>query len=446
MTKISIIMPSLNVANYIKPCMESVLQQTLKELEILAIDAGSTDGTLEILREFEREDTRVRVIVSDKRSYGYQMNLGLMEAKGEYIGIVETDDIVERDMFETLYKTACEKQVDYVKLGVDALCSVAGGAVWRTPVGNVFTDDLLYGMVLSPCEMPEILVRDIYLWKGIYRKSFLEGIRFHETPGAAFQDQGFLLQTIGKAKKAVYLKQVGYLYRQDNANSSIKNHNGFRYLVGEYGHNHKYLEGKGKAWYAAFYMRLLNQCIGRLETMAAGGEFWQDAVGDMDILRQWLGEAVQQDFLRHENLLADRAETLDLFLQSPMLAYEKYEKRFLVKRELLEKLFTFVGNKKVVIFGCGKWGKFLHVLLDAKLPGQTIAYCDNQIELWGTKVQGMTVLSPKEAVSDNTDVVFVIANKNHVDAIRQQLQSFGVEAERMEGYTLGVDLSLLLCL
>ena len=102
MPKVSVIMPSLNVVQYIQECMESVVRQTLSDIEIICVDAGSTDGTLEILQEFAKKDQRISIIVSDKKSYGYQMNLGLKAAKGEYIGIVETDDFIEPNMYEDL--------------------------------------------------------------------------------------------------------------------------------------------------------------------------------------------------------------------------------------------------------------------------------------------------------------------------------------------------------
>ena len=92
MPKVSIIMPSLNVASYIEECMESVIHQSLQDIEILCVDAGSTDGTLEILNEYAKKDGRIRVIKSDRKSYGCQMNLGMKKASGKYIGIVETDD------------------------------------------------------------------------------------------------------------------------------------------------------------------------------------------------------------------------------------------------------------------------------------------------------------------------------------------------------------------
>ena len=117
MTKLSILLPSLNVAAYIRECIESVLKQTLTDIEILCIDAGSTDGTCEIIQEYAAKDNRIRVIPSDKKSYGYQINLGINMARGEYLGIVETDDSIEPDMYEVLYKAAVENDLDYAKAG-----------------------------------------------------------------------------------------------------------------------------------------------------------------------------------------------------------------------------------------------------------------------------------------------------------------------------------------
>ena len=113
--KITVIMPSLNVAPYIEKCIQSVVNQTLQDIEILCIDAGSTDGTLEILEQFKREDSRIRIIHSDKKSYGGQVNMGIDMAKGKYIGIVETDDFIASDMYEKLYDIAESHNLDYAK-------------------------------------------------------------------------------------------------------------------------------------------------------------------------------------------------------------------------------------------------------------------------------------------------------------------------------------------
>ena len=115
MPKVTVIMPSLNVVKYIDSCMDSVLAQTLQDIEILAIDAGSDDGTFEILQEYASLDKRIKVMQSSKKSYGYQLNMGIALAQGEYVGIVETDDKIEPDMFQTLYESAIKTKADYVK-------------------------------------------------------------------------------------------------------------------------------------------------------------------------------------------------------------------------------------------------------------------------------------------------------------------------------------------
>ena len=83
--KVTVLLPSLNVAGFIEECLISVTGQTLKELEILCIDAGSTDGTLEILERYAKKDKRIRVLHSDRKSYGYQINRGMDMALGEYL-------------------------------------------------------------------------------------------------------------------------------------------------------------------------------------------------------------------------------------------------------------------------------------------------------------------------------------------------------------------------
>ncbi len=113
--KVSVIMPSLNVASYIDECMQSVLSQTLGNIEVLCIDAGSTDGTIEKLQAYADSDSRVKLIHSTQRSYGYQVNLGISVATGEYIAIVETDDFIKANMYEALY-FAAEKTNDTVSL------------------------------------------------------------------------------------------------------------------------------------------------------------------------------------------------------------------------------------------------------------------------------------------------------------------------------------------
>ena len=117
--RVSVIMPSLNVAPYIKYCIESVQNQTLHNIEIICVDAGSTDGTLEILQECALSDSRIKILHSDMRSYGHQVNMGIRYAHAKYVAIVETDDYIESEMYQSLYEIAEKYGLDVVKADYD---------------------------------------------------------------------------------------------------------------------------------------------------------------------------------------------------------------------------------------------------------------------------------------------------------------------------------------
>jgi len=147
MPKVSIIIPALNSIKYLRECMDSIVNQTLRDIEIIPVDAGSTDGTWEMFLEYAAKDPRVKPMHSDKKSMGYQYNIGMDAATGDYIGFVETDDYAELDMFETLYNAAEESGVDWVKSDFDFFVNVNEDRLcWRA---RIVPNDL-YGGVIDP--------------------------------------------------------------------------------------------------------------------------------------------------------------------------------------------------------------------------------------------------------------------------------------------------------
>ncbi|WP_410689401.1 glycosyltransferase, family 2 (ATP grasp domain) [Campylobacter lari] len=223
--KISVVVPSLNSIKYIHECIDSILNQTLKDIEIICVDAGSTDGTLEVLREYEKNDNRLKVIVSDKKSYGYQMNLGIKEAKGEYLGIVESDDYIKQGMYEKLYDIAVKYACDVVKAGY---CRFAYGKTEQIAVVKKrFEQYNLYNKVINPQDsLYNIFVGTNGLNPiGIYSLKFLQTyqIKLNETPGASYQDNGLWFQIFSFARRVYFVQDIFYMVRRDNPNSSIKN-------------------------------------------------------------------------------------------------------------------------------------------------------------------------------------------------------------------------------
>lgn len=235
--KVTIIMPSLNVKNYIEQCIESACSQTLRDIEIICVDAGSTDGTYEILKQYANRDTRIKVIHSQYKSYGYQMNLGLENAHGEYIAVLETDDYVDNDMYNQLYSIAKENKVDVVK----------SNYYRHSGDKDIYFEALAglpYNRVITPNKCMSLFMRAPAIWTGLYRRDFLEAndIKFLETPGASYQDTGFILKVWISAKCIYFLKNAFLHYRTDNPNSSVKSLDKMLFVRDEMKDVYRYLD------------------------------------------------------------------------------------------------------------------------------------------------------------------------------------------------------------
>ena len=112
---VSVVVPIYNVERYLPQCLEALCSQTLRDLEIVAVNDGSTDGSLSVLQEWARKDERIVIVDKPNSGYGASMNCGIEAARGAYIGIVEPDDFPERDMFKRLLRMAQRHDCDLVK-------------------------------------------------------------------------------------------------------------------------------------------------------------------------------------------------------------------------------------------------------------------------------------------------------------------------------------------
>ena len=110
--KVSVIVPVYNVEKYLRECLESLVNQTLKEIEIICINDGSEDSSLEILNEYASKDSRFVIINQENCGQSVARNKGLDVAKGEYIGFVDSDDWVDLNFFENLYSEAVKNNSD----------------------------------------------------------------------------------------------------------------------------------------------------------------------------------------------------------------------------------------------------------------------------------------------------------------------------------------------
>ena len=306
MVKVSIIVPVYNVEVYLRTCMESILRQTLHDIEIICVNDGSTDRSLEILEEYRKADPRVKVISRENGGYGKAMNIGLDAATGEYVGIVEPDDYVSLTMYEDLYQIAHQNDLDIVKADFYRFETDEEAEKRIFTYVHLSREKEDYGHVFAPIQNKKSFFFVMNTWAGIYRTSFLRehGIRHHETPGASFQDNGFWFQTFVRARRVMIVDRPCYRVRRDNPNSSVHDKGKVYAVNAEYDYIKGLLMKEPEVWEEVkgiyWRKRYHNYCatLNRIDKTLTG-DYVQQMIREM----QWgekRGEFSSADFPENE--------------------------------------------------------------------------------------------------------------------------------------------------
>lgn len=225
---VTVIVPCYNTERYLDAALTSAEQNNRCSLEILAINDGSTDGSLAIMQAHAQKDARVRVIDKKNQGYGATVNRGISEARGTYIAILEPDDWVDPHMYDEMIAFA---RGFSPSLGADAP-DIVKTPYWRI-VGCGTGHErrlrcLCYGRV-KPAHQPFVIAEGANMikyhpsiWSALYRRDFLEqnNILLMEVPGAGWVDTPFSFETACAARKIVYLEKPFYCYREDLAGTS----------------------------------------------------------------------------------------------------------------------------------------------------------------------------------------------------------------------------------
>ncbi len=224
---VSVLVPICNVEAYLERCLESARAQTLRDIEVICINDGSTDGSLKIIESFVARDGRFRVIDKPNSGYGDSMNQGIDAARGTYVAILESDDFLDPEALEFMVQRCEQDSLDLIKCNFWLHWSDPGAE--RLGRHDVYFPAVSTRMELMgphrPVDVPEIFWAKASIWSALYRRSFLNenGIRFLPTPGASFQDTSFTFKVFACARRAAYSSRAFLHYRQDNEKSSVNN-------------------------------------------------------------------------------------------------------------------------------------------------------------------------------------------------------------------------------
>ena len=208
MKKVSVIIPVYNVENYLRKCLDSLVNQTLKDIEIIVVNDGTTDNSQEIINEYVKKyPKKVVSIIQENGGQGAARNTGLLHAKGEYIGYVDSDDYVEENMYEELYKKAKEEDSDIVICG-----------------NNVVKEN--YELFSKEDVDKEFLLGKMDVWNKIYKKNIIVDNKIQFRSKVWYEDLDFTMKVYFSSKKISYVDKplYNYLLREGSTmnNNNIK--------------------------------------------------------------------------------------------------------------------------------------------------------------------------------------------------------------------------------
>lgn len=229
MVKVSVVVPVYNVEDYLDDCLNSIINQTLTDIEIICIDDGSTDNSLDILKEYSKDDDRIQVLHQENRGHAAATNRGIMLATGEYLFLMDSDDIIEFNALELTYNKAKKTDVDFVifkainyehtekKYYETELYSM--DELYGRVQDNIFNyddvSDLIFKMSVTP-------------WSKLYNRKFIRDNNIIFPEGLIFDDNVFFWEVLFNAKRIVFLNEFLFIRRFYSTSST--NNGDLRFL------------------------------------------------------------------------------------------------------------------------------------------------------------------------------------------------------------------------
>lgn len=220
--KISVIVPIYNTEEYLERCLDSLINQTIDDYEIILIDDGSTDNSRAIAERYEKEYDNVILLSQKNKGQSAARNYGLKHARGEYIYFCDSDDFTDINLLQKGYENSKKYSTDIFFFNFKEIKSSESckEKVYDSSL-YVNTEDILSGREL----LQEGVLSDTFLnvvWSQIYRKKFLEDNNFYFIEGVIYEDVDFVFKTMMHAKRIKYCPEVLYTYIRREGSTTTK--------------------------------------------------------------------------------------------------------------------------------------------------------------------------------------------------------------------------------
>lgn len=418
---VSIVLPSLNSVTYIKECLDSIVNQTVRPFELLCVDAESEDGTLNILEQYETNYDWIHVITTNVRSYGYQVNLGIKQAKGKYLMIVESDDILSRDACEIMSDSIIRYRADFVRGTMMDFVNYNDKKV--AYVSSYYYANHETDRLIRLNEEPGYRrTNTICIQASIYDLDFIKKhkIDLHESRGASYQDAGFCIQVSSFASSCTFLNKVIYYRRRGNEGSSYFVGANYEKIIDEY----KWIAGKlliDSNETSKNNLLLYTKLHSYYWMLARVSKEVQ-----VDFIQSIQKELDDYDTFWCEKNLNDTEKKMLSELRGGTIFSGMIEKKYSNLKRILE----WLDYGSIVIFGMGNLGRFFtENLIDVQKSfdkNVIDAVCDNNDALIGTEMYGKTIHSVETTTNSFPKSMYFVVNKREPEEMKKQLVCAGI--------------------
>ena len=235
MIKVSVIIPVYNTESYLKDCLDSAINQTLRDIEIICINDGSTDHSLDILKEYESKDCRIKVHLQENKGLAATRNVGIRLSRGEYIYFFDSDDLIELDALEVLYNKAHDNNLDVIYFNAKPLYDSDALAKKHSNYTNYYLREKEYSEIRIGSEMFATLLRDkTYLSSAclqFFNSQYLKSIELFFYEGIYHEDEFFTLACMLRARRVCHIKRQFFI-RRIREGSIMTEEKGYKHYYG----------------------------------------------------------------------------------------------------------------------------------------------------------------------------------------------------------------------
>lgn len=379
--KISVIIPCYNVESYIRECLDSVLTQTLREIEIICVDDGSTDGTFGILKEYEEMSDKICVRKQENQGSGIARNMGIDLATGEYLAFMDADDFYpSQDTLETMYFAAKSKKAEICG---GSGCAFRNGVYTYTGFrrGFTFSED---GWI----DKKDYPIINGY-WRFIYKHELIKRNVIYFPDYIRCQDPPFFLRAIACAGRLFCMREVTYVYRKEHKQVLFTQRKAVDYAKGI---RDSLIIAKRECL-SAIYSQILNELQGEISAlMYLYGEENYEMQGIIHQINGVISDGIADE---HRTLLLKEGNEIARYVAE-------------VREEIglfLEKLSK---ERKILIFGAGTVGRMVKTFLEERGIGLE-AFVVSDMRQNAICLDGLPVHCIEDYVSEGDECMIIIA-------------------------------------